>query len=326
LKELKGKDIEIKYKDIKVTEDLLIKPEENILDPKLDPIFKALFTSETYESKEALKDFLSAFTGRKVVEATILPSEPAIEHKSEKQIRFDFSCKFNSGKRATVEMALKHRPDELARSEYYVSKLFVSQRSKGEDDYDKLFSAYHITILAEGKFFKDNRTVHNFEYYDKENDISLNGKTRIITFEMSKLKESEKNIVDLREIWGGFLKWVNDKTKIHNINEWIKTRGGIAMAAQALKSISLNEIMQIQAISAQKKIKDYLSDMARSKKEGVAEGEQIGIAKSRAEGEQNKMIEIAKNSLKKGLNLNIISEITGLSIEQIQALKIQALK
>jgi predicted transposase/invertase (TIGR01784 family) len=170
-------------------ENILLRPEENILDPKLDPIFKALFTSETYESKEALKDFLSAFTKQKVVETTLLTSEPASEQTKEKQIRFDFSCKFNDGKRATVEMALKHRSDEMARSEYYVSKLFISQNSKGENNYDKLMPAYQITLLAEGRFFKDEKVVHNFEYYDIENNMPLNGKCRIITFEMSKLKE-----------------------------------------------------------------------------------------------------------------------------------------
>ena len=92
-------------------EDFLIRPDENILDPKLDPIFKALFTSETPESKAALRGFLSVFTGQKVVETTLLPNEPAVEQSKEKQIRFDFSCKFNNGNRATVEMALNHRPD-----------------------------------------------------------------------------------------------------------------------------------------------------------------------------------------------------------------------
>ncbi|GMB10617.1 MAG: PD-(D/E)XK nuclease family transposase [Candidatus Improbicoccus devescovinae] len=295
-------------------EDLLIRPDENILDPKLDPIFKALFTSETYESKEALKDFLSAFTDQKVIEATLLPNEPSITQREEKQIRFDFSCKFNSGERATVEMALKHRPDELTRSEYYVSKLFISQESKGEDDYDKLMSAYQITLLAEGKFFDDNKTVHNFEYYDKENNISLDGKTRIITFEMSKL--DKKTIPDnQKDNWGAFLKWANDKTKLEDINKIIESEGGIAMAAEALRGISLNEIMQIRAIEAEKKVKDYQSDMARSKREGI----QIGEARGRQEG----IREMALASLADGIEPSLISKWTNLSIDQITALRSQ---
>jgi predicted transposase/invertase (TIGR01784 family) len=47
----------------------------------------------------------------------------------------------------------------------------------------------------------------------------------------------------------------------------------------------------------------------------------IGKARGRAEGEQNKMVEIARNSLKEGFTPEQISKITGLSIDQIQALR-----
>ncbi|MDR1364851.1 MAG: hypothetical protein LBJ32_04420 [Oscillospiraceae bacterium] len=100
-----------------------------------------------------------------------------------------------------------------------------------------------------------------------------------------------------KDNWGAFLKWANDKTKLEGINKLIESEGGITMAAQALRGISLNEIMQIRAIEAEKKVKDYLSDMARSKREGLEQGleqgEQIGLVKDA----QNKMIEIARKQI-----------------------------
>jgi mannose/fructose/N-acetylgalactosamine-specific phosphotransferase system component IID len=87
--------------------DFLIKPGENLLDPKLDPIFKAIFTSSNPESKGALKNFLTVFIGKKVKEVSIISNESAIKQQNEKQVRYDFSCKFNDGKFATVEMALR---------------------------------------------------------------------------------------------------------------------------------------------------------------------------------------------------------------------------
>jgi predicted transposase YdaD len=87
----------------------------------------------------------------------------------------------------------------------------------------------------------------------------------------------------------------------------------------------------------EKKILDYTSDMNVSfirgmetglmkglkdgMKKGVEKGLKNGIKKGKAEGEQNKAFEIARNSLKSGLSYDLISEITGLSRAQIEALK-----
>jgi predicted transposase/invertase (TIGR01784 family) len=234
-------------------QEILINPNEDLLDVKLDPIFKAVFTSETKESRGALKSFISAYTGHEIADISILANEPPVEQQNEKQIRFDFSCRFNNGKRATVEMALKHRPDELVRSEYYTARLLVAQANKGDEDYSELGEVYQITLLSEGELIKDKELIHEFEYYDKIRNKSLNGKTRILTFEMSKLQKINKQISDMdsKELWGTYLKWVNDKSRISQVNEIIKLEGGTGMATQALRSISTDEKMQMMAINAQ---------------------------------------------------------------------------
>ena len=56
-------------------------------------------------------------------------------------------------------------------------------------------------------------------------------------------------------------------------------------------------------------------------KEGKIEGLKEGKIEGLKEGEKNKSIEIAKNMLKKGLDVNTIAELTGLNIEQIEILK-----
>ena len=50
-------------------------------------------------------------------------------------------------------------------------------------------------------------------------------------------------------------------------------------------------------------------------------GEQIGIRKGRKEGEQRKAIETAKNLKELGIDIDKIAKATGLSIEEIKALK-----
>ncbi|MGL4760441.1 MAG: Rpn family recombination-promoting nuclease/putative transposase, partial [Sarcina sp.] len=50
---------------------------------------------------------------------------------------------------------------------------------------------------------------------------------------------------------------------------------------------------------------------------GIEKGKEEG----REEGEKLKQIEIAKNGIKQGLNVEIISTLTGLSVEEIEKLK-----
>ena len=306
-------------------EDYFIDPNgSDLLDPKLDPIFKALFTSNTEESKGALLDFLSVFIGKVVVEVVIISNESAIKHRNQKQIRYDFSCKFNDGELATVEMALKQRADELVRSEYYLAESFTSQENKGKGDYDNLKRAYQITLLAEGKKFDDGAFLHNFEYYDKKNQISLGGKTKIITLEMAKINEKDLSQLDDTGIWGFFLKYANDKSKIDLIEDIGKQKEGIKMATKALGNISKSQEMRLEAIRAQKKIKDYLSDMAMSRREGREEGRAEGRVEGEkigeTRGEKNAKLATARVMLSKSFSIELISEITGLSIEEIEEL------
>jgi len=56
-------------------------------------------------------------------------------------------------------------------------------------------------------------------------------------------------------------------------------------------------------------------------KEGIKEGKEIGIKEGKAEGITESKLEIAKNMLKKEMDMKTISEITGLSIKEIETLK-----
>jgi len=54
----------------------------------------------------------------------------------------------------------------------------------------------------------------------------------------------------------------------------------------------------------------------------IQEGKRINeLETARLDGERNKQIEIAIKSLKKGLDIEVISDITGLSVEEIKELK-----
>ena len=61
-------------------------------------------------------------------------------------------------------------------------------------------------------------------------------------------------------------------------------------------------------------------DLKKAKEQGIAEGREEGREKGREEGEINKSIEIAKGMKNKNMDIKLISELTGLSIDKIESL------
>jgi len=62
-------------------------------------------------------------------------------------------------------------------------------------------------------------------------------------------------------------------------------------------------------------------EIDRIKKEALKLGEKKGRKEGKKEGEKSKAIKMAKKSLKEGLTVDLISRITGLSVEEIEKLK-----
>lgn len=59
----------------------------------------------------------------------------------------------------------------------------------------------------------------------------------------------------------------------------------------------------------------------KEEKPGYAEGRDFGYAEGRDSGHKEEKIEIAKNMLRKGSNIEFIMECTGLKREELELLK-----
>jgi predicted transposase/invertase (TIGR01784 family) len=184
---------------------------EELLDIRKDNVFKAVFTKSTPESAEALSRLVSALIGRSITIVSILANEPAIENLRDRQIRFDIYCRAASGELVNAEMSLNPDAFEPVRLEFHSSKLFIGQDIRGGDkNYDNLKQVYQIAILAKEKFFLDENFFHVFEYYDSVHKVSLNGRTQIITLELSKLDnivEKPTSKMDVSERWAVFFRY-----------------------------------------------------------------------------------------------------------------------
>jgi predicted transposase/invertase (TIGR01784 family) len=241
-------------------------------------VFKAVFTRNTQASQGALSKLISALIGRDVSIIAISANEPPIDNLRDRQIRFDINCKAENGELVNVEMSLNPDPFEPVRLELHAGKLFTGQDIRGSDkSYDDLRQAYQIAILAKDHFFSDEVILHTFEYYDRENGVALNGRSRIITLELSKLdKVIEKPTRDMSapEHWGIFFRYLTDKAKRGKINEIIEYEEGIAMASEVLMTISKDEVERARLMSGYKYQLDLQSKITYAKREGKLEGRQ----------------------------------------------------
>ena len=251
---------------------------DNLLDIRYDNIFKAVFTKETPASKGALSRLVSALIGREVSIVSIIANEPPIDNIRDRQIRFDINCKTQNNELVNVEMSFTPDPYEPVRLEFHAGKLFVGQDIKGvEKNYDDLKQSYQIAILAKERFFPDEEFFHTFEYYDPIHQISLNGRSRIITVELSKLSKVVKkpiNEMSTQEQWGIYFRYLTDKRKRCKINEIVEQEEGIAMASEVLMTISKDEAERFRLMSEEKYQLDMQSKLVHAKRKARAEERQ----------------------------------------------------
>ena len=257
--------------------------EDEIFDIRYDDVFKAVFTRNTRASQIALSKFISHLICREIKVIAITANELPINNTRDRQIRFDISCRAETGELINVEMSLNPAQFELVRLEFYTGKLFTAQDIKGTDKgYGDLMQTYQITILAKGRFFEDEEFYHNLEYYDPVRRVSLNGRTRIITLELSKLDEiveKPEDEMSFQEHWAVFFKYLTDKSKREKINKIIELNEGICMASEVLLTITEDEKARFRKLSKEKYELDRQSDLAIAKFEGKEEGMQKGIEK-----------------------------------------------
>jgi predicted transposase/invertase (TIGR01784 family) len=313
---LKDNRKRIKIKEILIHRRLILAKvffteNDDLIDIRYDNVFKAVFTKNIPESQGALADLVSALIGRELSIVSINANEPPIDNLNDRQIRFDIFCKAKDGELFNVEMSMNPKPFEPVRLEFHAGKLFTGQDIRGKDkNYNDLKQAYQITILANERFFQDDISLHTFEYYDPTHNVSLNGRSRIITLELSKLgKVVEKPIKDMdsSELWGVFFQYLPDKSKRDIINEIIACEEGIAMASEVLITISKDERERFRLLSEEKYILDTQSNLVHAKREGLREGEQKG----RQEGKQEII-----SLLKSGKSPEEIIRDYGLPIEK----------
>ena len=273
------------------------------VDPKTDIAFKKIFGSS--EHKIVLIEFLNAVLELEylIVDVTILNPYQAPKIIGLKETILDVRAKDQKGREFIVEMQVEKDTSFYKRAIYYSSKAYVQQIAKGEN-YKRLKPVIFIGIL-------------DFQVFESENYLSkhliLNVETQEHSLkdlefnfiELAKFNKKEEELESLVEKWVYFLKHAYSLETVPSSAD----TEGLKQAYEIANQYGWN----------QKELDIYeYQEMQKQKLESVIE---TSHEEGKVEGEKSKQLEIAKNLLVAKVDIAIISQGTGLSIEEIEEIQ-----
>ncbi|WP_235533083.1 Rpn family recombination-promoting nuclease/putative transposase [Paenibacillus sp. Leaf72] len=293
----------------------------DLLDPRVDFVFKRIFGSENN------KDVLLAFLNSIFIEAGETPLTEIIlmnpytdkDDPLDKQSIFDVYAKTSEGKLIDIEMQLFNKYDIEKRTLFYWSKRYASQLSEG-DKYPELKKCVTINILNYS-FLKNDQYHNVFHLREDKTGIALIDDIEVHFLELPKLSErivpSEGGLIN----WLLFLKGAHtSQWEVLKMNE-----PSLEKAMDTLQYLSQDSEARRLYEARQKYLHDEASMMESAMqagmKAGMEEGMKAGKEAGLQEGMKTGIREVAENMLRLNLDIATISKATGLTEQEIANLK-----
>ena len=235
----------------------------------------------------------------------------------ERKVIFDIHCETSNGERIIIEMQNREQPYFKDRTLYYLARSVVDQGIKGVWDY-KLAAVYGVFFLNftleegkgtgnKGKFRRD------IVLADRETMEVFNPKFRQIYIELPRFKKEEEECETDFERWIYVLKHMDTLDRMP-----FKARKAIFERLERIGSMAnLTPKQRAQYEEEWKIYNDYYNTLDFA----VEKGRKKAMEEGRAEGLKEGKRSIALNLKRMGLGIEQISSATGLSLEEIEALK-----
>ena len=287
---------------------------KGLLDPKMDFVFKNIFGSE--KNPKILISFLNATLKPKdlITKVEIKNTDINKEYIEDKFSRLDVKATTSNDEIINIEIQLKNEYNMIKRSLYYWSKLYSEQLNEGED-YNVLKRTICINILN-FKYLKTRKYHSGYRLKEIYSNEELTNVAEIHFIEIPKLEEGTDE-KDLLVAWIEFLK-DPESEKVRSLEMSIEE---IREAKDELIRMSNDDTQREIYEMRAKTLKDKISALNQAERKGIEKGIKKGIEKGMEKGKKEKAIEIAKSLLNIGLDVEMISSTTGLTIDEINSIK-----
>ena len=293
------------------------------LDPRADLTFKKVFGEHKHLVISLLNAMLPLKEDEQVESIEYWPAEKVPDRmQAEKDSIVDVCCKDNKKREFIVEMQMTWTDSFKKCVLLNASKAYVAQSKKG-DDYELLQPVYALNFVNENFMDDVDDYYHYFHLvHDKYTDQVIDG-LHLIFVELKKFKPQTFSEKKMQVLWLRFLTEINDETR--------------EVPAELLENAEVSEALEIVERAAfddgeMRAYDKFWDNVSIQKTLENARKREIEAAKREAEKAIADVKEEAKAMLKqkdidtarklKAINIPAtkIAEITGLTIEQIEAL------
>ena len=270
---------------------------------------------------------LREFNFEEVKDLEIIDPYNLSENIDLKESIIDIKAKTKDNQTVIIEIQLCGNIDFLKRIFYYISKNVVNEVKEGEN-YNNVQKIISINLLDFNLKFGDKGKAHRcFKLIDtKDLNISLD-LIQIHILEVKRFIEIIKNSTKEELKKNRLLSWMKFFTSdnLELIEEELKEENQImSKVIEEYRKFTSDDKM-MRAYAAREAFLVGQKMMLRREREdgfdeGIEEGIKMGKLEGIKEGEKNKAISMAKSMKTKNLDINLISEITGLTIDEIEKL------
>ena len=285
---------------------------------KSDIMFKAFYGRK--ENEEFLQDFLEAVLGEKI-EIKKVMHDVRLEQlaKEQKFGILDLGVELEDGEFINVEIQIKNYKNIEKRTTFYACKKLIEQLGPGED-YRQLKPTIIIAIL-DYSFIKLPEYITETVRVAKEHrEYEINNDVKYYYIELEKFRNQNPDMTQKENQWLSFL----DMERGDLLEMACKENDKVKRAVENYEVLTGDEeVKRLAEIRLMSKLEEK-SALDCAREDGMKEGKEIGREEGREQERKEtieKLRQIAKKLKKQKMPTKQISEITGLSKEEIEDLK-----
>lgn len=267
--------------------------------------FNKIYGQDTEESNQALIALLNTVTEDKPeISDTLIKDIEAfdsIEYSNGQYCGFGFDICFESDTGSLFSLQMENEPDE-----YFTGRCLVYMDYMRESS-DKLQKLIIVLFVAGENLFKNTDSYHNVQIIrDEESGEVPFDKVRVHFIEIDKV-DSSKVVSDMTplERVSLYFRYANDPDKKALLEQLIDSGDkAIVLAENIFKRLTADN----WACKKMQIINKYKADLSDAKEEGIEQGRAA---------EKKEMVKALKD---KGVGVDIIAEVSGLSAKRIESM------
>ena len=267
--------------------------------------FNKIYGQDTEESKQALIALLNTVTEDKTgVSDTLIKDIDAfdsIEYSNGQYCGFGFDISFESDTGSLFSLQMENEPDE-----YFTGRCLVYMDYMRESS-DKLQKLIIVLFVAGRNLFKNTDSYHNVHIIrDEESGEVPFDKVRFHFIEIDKV-DSSKAVSDMTplERVSLYFRYASDSDNEALLEQLIDSGDkAIVLAENIFKRLTADN----WACKKMQIINKYKADLSDAKEEGIEQGRAA---------EKKEMVKALKD---KGVDVDIIAEVSGLSAKRIESM------